>query len=67
MAGGLSDLKWNFERVSEFIKVSGTKHEVKGYKYFVEKYIHDVNGKCIMSIFVVRAQVGVATTNTVAV
>jgi hypothetical protein len=45
MAGGLSELRWNFEHVTEFIKDSGTKHEAKGYKYFVEKYIHDVNGK----------------------
>ena len=45
MASSLVDVTWNFAKVDAFCVESGSKHAAKGYKYFAEKYIHDVNGK----------------------
>ena len=42
----LVDLFWNFGNVSDFCVKSATKHEAKGYKYFAEKYITDIQGTC---------------------
>jgi len=46
MAGSsLVGLRWTFANVNEFCKDSCTKHETKGFKYYNEKYVHDISGE----------------------
>jgi len=40
----ISGLTLKFSDVAKFVTTTGTKHEVKGYKYFKEKYIHAMSG-----------------------
>ena len=40
----ISGLMLKFSDVIKFVTTTSMKHEVKGYKYFKEKYIHVVSG-----------------------
>ena len=47
MTGSLAGLRWNFSDVNQFCKDTcrPTKHEEKGFKYYNEKYVHDISGE----------------------
>jgi hypothetical protein len=51
VANSLAGLKWNFADVNAFCVESKTKHELKGFKYYNEKYIHDVSGELYSHLY----------------
>jgi hypothetical protein len=43
-----SKLVWDFKCVCKFCESNESKHQAKGYKYFIEQYIADVKGELRM-------------------